>query len=462
MGWTTRGGRLTKLLLKNYREGVDQKSPPTDLVGLEGEESAHLLCDSCEGTLPADDLYEEILTDDPHAIAFQAEQGGIVVRKRYEWSEESYLFHLKVTIENRSEREFKGRLGLGWRSRQLLEPKKKFSFLSGPANQRTFLYNLGGKVTHVAKGEENPELQGVIPWIGIEDRYFLVSLISRRISSSQKLNLRYEGDRLRASLYSDPSVVPPQGRHEEQFSFYLGPKERNSLKLAGVGLEDAVDYGWFSLLAIPILELLKILHMGVKNWGIAIILLTLVIKLLMNPLTVKSMKQMKGMQALQPKLQDLKEKYKNDKQKLNLETMALFRNHKVNPVGGCLPILLQMPIYIALYKVIYNAIELYHAPFFGFYKDLAAPDPYFIMPILLGISMVVQQKITPSPSADPMQKQMMMIMPVMFTAFMLFLPMGLVLYIFVNTLFSVIQQYMYQNGIRWRDVLRGQFRPIHS
>jgi len=459
MEWTNRGGRLSKILLKNYHQDVRRESPPTNLLSLEGEESLRLVCQSCSNALPADDLYEEIPSSDPRVIIFRAEQNGLVIQKRYEWSEDQYLFHLNVSIENRSDHEFQGQVGLGWVARQFAEAPKKLGLFKGPSNQRSFLYKLGTKVTHVQKRDENAAFQGSIPWIGLEDRYFLISLISRQISNNQRLSFTHDGDRLNMALYSDPAVIPPQGRHEEQYSFYLGPKERGSLKIAGVGLEDAVDYGWFSLLAIPILELLKIFYMGVKNWGIAVILLTLFIKLVMNPLTIKSMKQMKAMQALQPKLQALKEKYKNDKQKLNLETMALFRAHSVNPVGGCLPMVLQMPIYIALYKVIYNAIELYHAPFFGFYKDLAAPDPYFILPILLGISMVAQQKLTPSASADPMQKQMMMIMPIMFTGFMLFLPMGLVLYIFVNTLFSVIQQYMYQNGIRWRDVLRGNFRP---
>jgi YidC/Oxa1 family membrane protein insertase len=327
-------------------------------------------------------------------------------------------------------------------------------FLKGPDNQRSFLYNLGGKVSRQGK-EEAQELRGMAPWAGIEDRYFLISLISRRVSSEQLLRLQKSGEWLNLSLYPTEIILAPQARHEELYSIYLGPKQREALQVAGVGLEGAIDYGWFSIVAVPILKLLQIFHAGVRNWGIAIILLTIFVKVLMNPLTIKSMKQMKEMQKLQPQLATLKEKCKNDKQRLNTETMQLFRTHKVNPMGGCFPILLQMPIYIALYKVLYNAIEIYRAPFFWFYRDLSAPDPYFILPVLLGISMVAQQKLTPSASVDPAQKQMMMLMPIMFTAFMLFLPLGLVLYIFVNTFMSVVQQWMYQKGIRWRDVFRG-------
>jgi YidC/Oxa1 family membrane protein insertase len=160
------------------------------------------------------------------------------------------------------------------------------------------------------------------------------------------------------------------------------------------------------------------------------------------------------MQKLQPKLTEIREKYQNDRERMNLEMMNLFKSHKVNPMGGCLPMVLQMPVYIALYKVLYNAIELYHAPFFGFYRDLSAPDPYFISPVLLGIFMVVQQKMTPSATQDKAQANMMLMMPVMFSAFMLFLPSGLVIYIFVNTLMTVVQQYLHQHEMSFADLLR--------
>ncbi|HEX5032977.1 MAG TPA: membrane protein insertase YidC, partial [bacterium] len=211
-------------------------------------------------------------------------------------------------------------------------------------------------------------------------------------------------------------------------------------------------FGW---VALPILKLLQLFNAFLHNWGLAIIALTILIKLLLHPLTKKSMASMKAMQNLQPALQKLREKYKDDREKLNVESMELFRRHKVNPMGGCLPMLIQMPIYIALYKVLYNATELYHAPFFGFYHDLSAPDPYYIMPVLLGIFMVLQQKMTPT-TVDPAQAKIMMIMPVMFSLFMIFLPLGLVLYIFVNTLLTVVQQYMHQKDISIWGLLKGR------
>jgi YidC/Oxa1 family membrane protein insertase len=456
MEWTNLGARLSKILLKDYRQDIAKDSPPINLLPFEGERSLALLCRDCSGALPADELYKVTRSED-RQIQFEATSGGIKVTKAYDWSNDQsipYVLNLHVVVENQSDKDFHGRVGLGWRSRQYpAKPKGPLSFLQRPTNHRSFLYKLGQDVKHIPELKAPSEFRGEVPWAGIEDRYFLISLISRGVSSDQILQLQKDGDFLDLAVYPTEMTVPAGGRQEEAYSFYVGPKERSILMQAGVGLEKAVDYGWFGVIAIPILKLLQVFHSVVKNWGLAVIALTLFIKLLMNPLTVKSMHQMKEMQKLQPKIAALKEKYQNDRQRLNAETMALFRTHKVNPMGGCLPMVLQMPIYIALYKVIYNAIELYHAPFVGFYRDLSAPDPYFILPILLGIGMVLQQKLTPSPSADPAQKQMMMFMPIMFTGFMLFLPVGLVLYIFVNTLFTVIQQWMYQKGIRWRDLV---------
>ncbi len=451
--WTNQGARLSGLELNQYRKAVQKDSPPISLIDFEDEKPLLLLCEGCNAALP--ETYR-VVSAGSHEAVFEGEKGGLVVRKTYEWKPDQYLINLKVDLENRSGSVFQGRVGLGWFARQHPpRPKGFLDFLKGPNPSRSFLYKLGRDVVRIRK-DETKEAEGNVLWAGIEDRYFLISLISRSLSSGQKVRLEKTAEWLKLSLFPDGLTIPQGAKQEEIFSFYIGPKERSLLQTAGAGLEEAVDYGWFSILAVPIVKLLQIFHAGVKNWGVAIILLTLFVKVLMNPLTVKSMKQMKGMQKLQPQLTALKEKYKNDRQALNAETMQLFRNHKVNPMGGCLPMVLQMPIYIALYKVLYNSVELYHAPFVGFYRDLAAPDPYFILPILLGISMVLQQKLTPSPSADPVQKQMMTIMPVMFTAFMLFLPVGLVLYIFVNTAFSVLQQWMSQKDLRWRDLLRGR------
>ena len=443
---SSRGGRLSSVFLKNYQ---------INLI-LSGQDKAlSLICSDCNFTLPAEDSYR-LKSSREGEVIYEANAGGVRVRRVYRYSaQEGYPLGLEIGIENHTSREISGEIGVTWKGAQKQQQTSSgfASFAKRPADLRSFVYQVGGKIEHAGQHEEVKEISGPVAWAGIEDRYFLMAIISRRLSSEG--SLRMIRDLRSVSLAYTPGTisVAPGGVHLENYTVYLGPKDREVLKGLGVGLEGAIDYGVLSFFAIPILQLLLFFHTYLRNWGIAIIVLTIVVKLLLNPLSIKALRQMKEMQKLQPKLTELKEKYKNDRQRLNLETMQLFKNHKVNPMGGCLPMVVQMPIYIALYKVLYNSIELYHAPFFGFYRDLSGPDPYFILPILLGIFMVLQQKMSPTPSADPAQKQMMMLMPIMFTVFMLFLPIGLVLYILVNTLMTVSQQYLFQRGIKLRNFI---------
>lgn len=452
------GGRLTSLRLKGYHANTEADSPLIDLAGAAEERAIELVCRHCNFHLPRDPAYS-ILAFDETSVTFRFDGQEMSLIRKYTVDEDRYLIQHTIEVLNRSEKTFEGQLGLSW---TVVNPMTKRGFLSmlkRTRDGRSVIYQMGGQVERVKKDKKDQEAveRGVISWAGLESRYFLSALISRQLSEQEVFQYRFRGQEVTGALYY-PKVVVPAGETETiQYSVYVGPKEIHSLDSIGVGLDEAIDYGWFSFLAVPILHLLKFFHNYVYSWGLAIIVLTIVVKLLMNPLTVKGMKSMKAMQKMQPKIKELREKYKDDKQRLNQETMALFRSHKVNPMGGCLPMILQMPIYIALYKVLYNSIELYHAPFW-FYKDLAAPDPYLATPILLGLFMVFQQKMTPTASADPAQKKMMMFMPIMFTGFMIFLPMGLVLYILVNTVMTVIQQYMMNHDIRWRDILRGRIK----
>ncbi len=226
----------------------------------------------------------------------------------------------------------------------------------------------------------------------------------------------------------------------EKFSLYVGPKEYDRLKAAGHELERAVDFGWFTVIAKPLFVALKYFYKLVGNWGWAIIILTVIIKVLFAPLTHKSQKSMKRMQKLQPLFAELKEKYKGDPAKLNKEMMELYKKHKVNPMGGCLPMLIQIPVFIALYRVLGNSIELRHAPFMFWLHDLSAKDPYYVLPILMGVSMLVMQKMTPT-TMDPKQNMMMMLMPVIMVFMFISLPSGLVLYFTVSNLLSMAQQF---------------------
>lgn len=222
---------------------------------------------------------------------------------------------------------------------------------------------------------------------------------------------------------------------------FIGPKELKLLEQVDPRLTQAINFGVFAFIAKPILMLLKLLYSWVGNYGVAIIIVTLFIRMLLLPLNVSSYRSMKKMQVIQPQLKALKERYQKDPRQLQMETMALMKREKVNPLGGCLPMLLQLPIFIALYNVLAQSIELYQAPFMLWISDLSLKDPYYVLPVLMGVTMYIQQKITPT-TMDPAQAKAMQIMPVIFSFMMISLPSGLTLYIFVSTLFGIIQQYM--------------------
>jgi YidC/Oxa1 family membrane protein insertase len=241
--------------------------------------------------------------------------------------------------------------------------------------------------------------------------------------------------------------------------YFYGPKDLSLLKQVGHRLEAAVDFGWFTFVAYPLLYCLKWFYKYVGNYGIAIILLTILVKILTYPLTFKSMKSMKEMQRIQPQLQKLREKYADDKEKLNREMMQLMKTNGYNPMSGCLPIFIQMPVFIALYNVLFGTIDLYGEPFFGWIQDLSAKDPYYVTPVLLSGMMFLQQKLTPNTSTDPTQQKMMMAMPVIFGVMMLWLPSGLTLYMLINSVTTIIQQ-LYMNRHFLKLETGGQQKPI--
>ncbi len=220
---------------------------------------------------------------------------------------------------------------------------------------------------------------------------------------------------------------------------YVGPKSLDLLRKIDTSLVEVINFGWFSALARPILRLMQWFYGLVSNWGVAIILLTIGVRLLILPLHVMSYRSMEGMKRIQPLLTELREKYKSDPQKLNQEMLVLMRTHKVNPVGGCLPMLLQFPVFLALYQVLGQSIELYQAPFMFWITDLSLKDPFYVLPVLMSLAMFLQMKLTPS-TLDPTQQKVMTFMPIIFGVFTLALPSGLTLYIFVSSLFGIVQQ----------------------
>jgi YidC/Oxa1 family membrane protein insertase len=458
--FTSEGGVPQNWFLLKFFRQADQKGGNTDLLKSSEQIPALglLLFPGKSVLYPA---YELVGGQGP-ALDYRAQLGALELNQHVAMGQEHYSLNLILRVRNQGE--VSQQLSPGLRltlPEPLVKPSGLFGFLSGgpPLEQVSPLYRVGTTVEReqdVKKLGVSQEQIGDISWAGLEDRYFLRAVLARAVSAQNSVSYGKKGDWVYTEFRYPPATLAAGEEREFPFTLYLGPKDPTYLnQFAALDLGQAIDYGWFGLVARPILQTLKFFYGFLGNWGLAIILLTIIIKLLLHPLTRKSMASMKGMQALQPQLKAIREKYKDDKERLNMETMNLFKRHKVNPMGGCLPMLLQMPIYIALYKVLYNATELYHAPFFWFYRDLAAPDPYFILPILLGIAMVAQQKMTPS-TGDAAQQKMMMLMPILFTVFMLFLPVGLVLYIFVNTLMTVVQQYMHQKDITFLGLLKGK------
>ena len=225
------------------------------------------------------------------------------------------------------------------------------------------------------------------------------------------------------------------------FSGFMGPKNHRDLEALNPELIDVIDYGWFTFIAKPMFLLLQFIQGYVGNWGWTIVILTILIKLVLYPLSYKGMVSMQKLKDLAPKMKEIQAKYKDDKQKQSMHMMELYKKHGANPMGGCLPLILQIPVFFAIYRVLLNAIELKGAPWMFWVHDLAEMDPYFVLPVLMGVTMFLQQKITPNTMQDEMQKKIFQFLPVIFTFFFLWFPAGLTLYWFINNLFTIGQQY---------------------
>ena len=283
--------------------------------------------------------------------------------------------------------------------------------------------------------------RGEIKWFSFGGEYFSAILIPPPDAKDLTLSVKgSEKDILKATISPAPSAIPPQQSVKIPYRVYLGPKDENQLKAIGVGAEKLVDFGWFTIVAKPLLWFVNLTHTVTKNFGIDIILISILIKIIFLPLTQISFKSMKEMQKVQPEMNRLKETYKNDKARLQQEIMLLYKRRKVNPMSGCLPMVIQIPVFIALYNALQNTIEMRHAPFFLWIQDLSAKDPIYITPLIMGATMVIQQKMTPT-AADPAQAKMFLLMPVMFTFLFLSFPSGLVLYWLVNNILSIAHQY---------------------
>ncbi|TQE42336.1 membrane protein insertase YidC [Aggregatibacter actinomycetemcomitans] len=285
-------------------------------------------------------------------------------------------------------------------------------------------------------------------WVAVLQHYFVSAWIPNQDADNQLYTLIDKANNIGSIGYLGPvTSIQPNTTETLTSKLWTGPKLQNEMAQVANHLDLTVDYGWAWFIAKPLFWLLTFIQKLVHNWGVAIICVTLVVKAILYPLTKAQYTSMAKMRMLQPKLQEMRERFGEDRQRMSQEMMKLYKDEKVNPLGGCLPLLLQMPIFIALYWTFLEAVELRHAPFFGWIQDLSAQDPYYILPILMGASMFLLQKMSPTPVADPMQQKVMTFMPLIFMVFFLWFPAGLVLYWLVSNLITIIQQQLIYRGL---------------
>lgn len=440
--FSTRGGALKSLKLKEYKATLDEGSPLIEMIQVQEGSELPLSTAFTDSSvvLPGDIVYEtdrkELdLTGDakPGKLVFTyAAPGQYRVEKIYTFQPGRYAFDLEVRFVNGTNAALNQNLSIRW----LEELGKKGMEEEGAIAQvkNSTEREAGAKMEKKAYG---PDIQ----WGGFENKFFIAAMIPKQPALTTASFAKDARGQILVTLDGPKNTIPSGQAGAFNYTLFVGPKEYNRLKAEGAGLEAAINVGnWMKWLAYPILFFMQYLYKYVGNYGIVIIIITLLTKLLFWPLGTKSYKSMKEMQKVQPKLNELKERYKDDKQKMNAAVMELYKTHKINPLGGCLPVVIQIPVFIALYQLLSYAIELRHAPFFWWIQDLSAKDPYYITPIIMGATMLIQQKMSP-PMGDPMQQKMMLLMPVVFTFLFLNFPSGLVIYWLINNVLSIGQQY---------------------
>jgi YidC/Oxa1 family membrane protein insertase len=381
----------------------------------------------------------EVEKTEKRSVQFKYESGNVIERKKIALKDDFNLVVSKTVTNNTSS-------AIEWKpSLKMKSQFKNEEILSSIRKTFNIVMRKPGGIFEEC--DDNDELNeflagnSEVDWIGINYGYFLFAVLPGKdpYSVETSIDEKKNFSQFEASL--EKKVLQPGESYTAKFKVFYGPKERDLLVVHDAGLEQTVSFGWTGFLAEPLLLALNFIYKYVLNYGIAIILLTLFVKLLLFPLSNASYKSMSKMKKLQPKMKELQEKYKNDKETLNKETMQLYQKEGVNPLGGCLPMFIQMPVYIALYYMIQNAVELYNAPFLPFWlTDLSEKDPFYIIPVALGLLMFFQTKLNPQQMDNRQAKIMMYGMPLVFTYISLQLPSGMTLYWLVNTLLGILQQ----------------------
>lgn len=454
------GGTLKTFKLKKYKESLDADAPMKELIpSLDGPEYSLGISflgkgvDGFQGAVfdagTESDFIDATKRGERLAFAWTSPE-GVTILKTYTFSPHTYEIGLEIKVRNLSPEAIDNNLTISLRN-SLQGAKESRYVFSGPAA----LIDGELKEIKVKEAASQDKHVGRIGWMAYEDQYFVSAIIPQEAREAS-MGIRVTSGEVLKVTYIDPSgPVPPRTERTYPYRVYFGPKSLEILGSVGADLARIVDFGFFDMIAKPLLHAMNFIHRYIPNYGIVIIIITIFVKILFWPLSNKSYKSMSQMKKLQPKMAELRAKYKNDKKVMNQELMALYKLYKINPLGGCLPMVLQIPVFFAFYKMLYQAIELRHAPFFLWVNDLSAPDRLFsfnfkiplmappygipVLTVVMGASMFLQQKMSPPPG-DPTQAKMMMFMPIFFTFIFINFPSGLVLYWLVNNILSMVQQ----------------------
>jgi YidC/Oxa1 family membrane protein insertase len=451
-----RGGTINNLWLHDYHVTADDPDqdfqllkalPPNMFIAQSGLLGRDPELIPNHNALFTSEQTKYTLADDSDQLTVELTHGdpsGILVTKRYRFTRGSYVVEVSQDVSNGSATPISV-----WDYSQL--QRTPFSDPNEPrfVNTYTGAVYYGPEVKYKKEdfkdiAEESLDIQVTNGWIAMIQHYFIGAWIPPDGVSQTFYTMDVmsgaEPKYVIGRKATNGITIPSGGTHSFTERLYAGPKLQDHLDEVAPGLRLAVDYGWLTFIAEPIFWLLELIHSVVGNWGWAIIILTILIKAAFYKLSETSYKSMANMRQVAPRLKALKDRYGDDKDRLNQAMMELYKKEKINPLGGCLPILVQIPVFIALYWVLLESVELRHAPFMLWIDNLTAPDPYYILPLIMGVSMFIQQKLNPPPP-DPMQEKIMMALPFVFTVFFAFFPSGLVLYWTVNQLLSIAQQW---------------------
>ena len=448
-GISTQGGNLVELELVNYKQH-------------ENKEKNFVLFESKHQYLAQSGLIGKDMPDHrtvlkrvpgPTELAEGANElkirleaptvDGVSISKVITFKRGSYLIDVAWEITNKGDKPFTAHAYYQLQ-RDDVKPEgetRMVSTFTGPAIYTDSEKYKKVDFSDIANEKAKFQKQADNGWLAMVQHYFVAAWVPQEKVMREFYMRKLAGSNtFQAGVIIPVNEIAPGKTETTKVDLYAGPQEQAALEKVAKGLELVVDYGWLTMVAVPIFWVLEVIHGLIGNWGWAIILLTIGLKAIFFPLSAASYKSMAKMKVLTPRLASLKERYADDRQRLNQEMMKLYQTEKVNPLGGCLPILIQIPVFIALYWVLLGAVEMRGAPWLGWITDLASPDPYFILPVLMIISMFVQTKLNPTPP-DPIQAKVMMAMPLIFGVMFLWFPAGLVLYWVVNNILSIAQQW---------------------